>query len=228
MTKITVITLDGPSGTGKGTACHLLAQRLAFNFLDSGSIYRVLALKGKRMGLHFDDFAAWENLAVSLNLHFAVGPESISIVYLDGQEVGADIRTEECGQDASRIACIPLIRSALLERQRSFARAPGLVADGRDMGTVVFPEASLKFYLDASAQIRANRRYLQLIKMGKHVSLTQVLQELYERDARDMSRKYSPLFAANDAIHIDTTDLSVTQVFQELLKHVVECGLGGS
>ncbi len=228
MTKITVITLDGPSGTGKGTACHLLAQKLGFNFLDSGSIYRVLALAGKQIGLAADDLTAWGNLAVQLDLHFAVGPDFISLVYLDGQEVSADIRTEECGQEASRVACIPSIRSALLDRQRSFAQQPGLVTDGRDMGTVVFPEAQLKFYLDASAQTRANRRYLQLIKMGKHASLSQVIHELSERDARDMGREYAPLCAAIDAIHIDTNGLGVMQVFQELWKHVVERGLGGS
>ena len=228
MTRIPVITLDGPSGTGKGTACHLLAQKLGFNFLDSGSIYRVLALKGKKIGLSADDLTAWSNLAVSLDLHFSVGPESISLVYLDGQEVSSEIRTEECGQEASRIACIPSIRLALLDRQRTFAQQPGLVTDGRDMGTVVFPHAQLKFYLDASAQSRANRRYLQLIKMGKHASLSQVVDELSQRDARDMSREHAPLCAAVDAVYIDTNGLSVSQVFDALWTYVVKVGLGGS
>jgi len=228
MTNITVITLDGPSGTGKGTACHLLAQKLGFHVLDSGSIYRVLALKGNQIGLQPDDVFSWVNLAGSLKLHFTACPDLTPLVYLDGKDVGAEIRTEECGQEASRIACIAPIRLALLERQRSFAQLPGLVTDGRDMGTVVFPQARLKFYLDASSEVRAERRYLQLIKMGKHASLTQVIAELSQRDARDMGRDSSPLCAADDAIYINTNGLSVTQVFDELWIKVVASGLGGS
>ncbi|KTD11408.1 (d)CMP kinase [Legionella jamestowniensis] len=219
---VPVITLDGPSGTGKGTICHMLANHLHWHVLDSGSIYRVLALAAKRKNIAFSNQEALVELAHHLNLKFETDPEQNAQVLLDGTNVVNDIRSEECGQDASKIAVLPEVREALLARQRAFAMPPGLVTDGRDMGTVVFPNAALKIYLYASPEERAFRRYLQLKEKGIDASLAEVVDELAKRDARDTSRVHAPLKPAEDAVFIDTTGLTIVQVFDNVLKLVDE------
>lgn len=214
---IPVITLDGPSGTGKGTLCYLLAQKLGWHMLDSGSLYRVLAFAARQKGLDFTDIDGLITLAASMQLRFENDGKA-QHVWLDQQDIAAAIRSEQCGQDASTIAAIPQIREALLERQRNFAVLPGLVTDGRDMGTVVFPDATLKIFLHASESERARRRYLQLQKAGNDVSLAQVVEELVKRDTRDTLRAHSPLKPAEDAVIIDTTGLTVMQVFDKVLE----------
>jgi len=215
-----VITLDGPSGTGKGTLCHLLASKLGWHCLDSGAIYRVFALAAAREEIIAQDYEALLSLARRLPLRF-----SENEVYLNDEPVNALIRTELCGQAASKMAENALIREALLARQRAFAQPPGLVTDGRDMGTVVFPHADLKIYLSASASARAMRRYLQLKKVGKSDTLAHVANELAQRDARDMARSYAPLKPANDAILLDTTDLSIEHVFEQVMQEITKRGL---
>ena len=220
-----VITLDGPSGTGKGTLCHLLAKHLNWNMLDSGAIYRALAFAARKKGIDTHDGLKLTHLAQSLDLHFESTKENSTRILLEKEEIQSLIRSEQCGQDASEIGLIPEVRKALLERQRAFATAPGLVTDGRDMGTVVFPNADLKVFLYASMEERAKRRYLQLKESGIHVSLAQVIEELVKRDTRDTARVHAPLKPAKDAVEIDTTGLTVTEVFQvliELVKKVVE------
>lgn len=216
---VPVITIDGPSGTGKGTLSSMLARRIGWHFLDSGAIYRVLAFAVRKQAIDFADIQSIATLAEQLNLIFTAD----GIVLLDEEDISTAIRTENCGQDASKIASLPEVRSALLTRQRAFADFPGLVTDGRDMGTVVFPHAILKIYLDASAEERAKRRYLQLKNNGKHARLSQVVEELAKRDARDTSREHAPLKPAKDAVHIDTTGLTIDQVFDKILQLVNEC-----
>lgn len=215
--KIPIITLDGPSGTGKGTLCHLLAKHLKWNMLDSGAIYRVLAFAARKNGLEAQDKEKLIPLALSLNLRFESSDNNETKVILDEENISNEIRNEQCGQDASTIAAIPEIRAALLERQRSFAQAPGLVTDGRDMGTVVFPDAVLKVFLYADEEERAQRRYLQLKEKQINVSLAQVVEDLAKRDTRDTARTHAPLRPAEDAIKIDTTSLSIVQVFNNVL-----------
>ena len=212
--KVPVITLDGPSGTGKGTLCHMLAEHLGWHFLDSGALYRVLAYAARKHGVPLTDVVSLAILALGLQLRFVLG----GLVLLDDEDVSDAIRTETCGQEASIIAAFPEVREALLARQRAFAILPGLVTDGRDMGTVVFPEANLKIYLYASAQERAMRRFLQLKEKGNDVSLAKVVDELTERDARDTARTHSPLKPAEDSEQIDTTGLTVVQVFNNILQ----------
>ncbi len=212
--KVPVITLDGPSGTGKGTLCHMLAEHLGWHFLDSGALYRVLAYAARKHGVPLTDVVSLAILALGLQLRFVLG----GLVLLDDEDVSDAIRTETCGQEASMIAAFPEVREALLARQRAFAILPGLVTDGRDMGTVVFPEANLKIYLYASAQERAMRRFLQLKEKGNDVSLAKVVDELTERDARDTARTHSPLKPAEDSEQIDTTGLTVVQVFNNILQ----------
>jgi cytidylate kinase len=219
---VPVITLDGPSGTGKGTICHMLADHLHWHVLDSGSIYRVLALAAKKKGINFSDEKALAKLAHSLDLKFETHSENKPQVLLDGEDVIKAIRSEQCGQDASKIAVLPEVRKALLARQRAFAMLPGLVTDGRDMGTVVFPDAVLKIYLYASPEERALRRHLQLKEKGIDASLAEVVDELAKRDARDSSRLHAPLKPAEGAAFIDTTGLTVVQVFHNVLKLVDE------
>lgn len=215
---IPVITLDGPSGTGKGTLCHLLAKHLHWNMLDSGAIYRVLAYAARKNNIQTHEIDRLAQLAHSLDLHFDYLDDFGSQTILDGENVSAAIRSEQCGQDASKIAVIPEVRAALLERQRNFAQAPGLVTDGRDMGTVVFPNAMLKIFLYANEEERANRRFLQLKEKQKDVSLAQVVEELVKRDTRDSARTHAPLKPAKDAVQIDTTSLTIVQVFNTVLK----------
>ena len=215
---IPVITLDGPSGTGKGTICHLLAKHLKWNMLDSGAIYRVLAFAARKSEISMQDSEQLIPLALSLNLRFESSDDNETKVILDEENISIDIRSEQCGQEASTIAAIPEVREALLARQRSFAQSPGLVTDGRDMGTVVFPNAVLKIFLYADEQERAQRRFLQLKEKQINVSLAQVVEDLVKRDTRDTARTHAPLKAADDAIKINTTSLSVVQVFNNVLE----------
>lgn len=219
---IPVITLDGPSGTGKGTLCHLLAKHLHWNMLDSGAIYRVLAYAARKNKIALTEVAQLTDLARSLNLRFKSTDDNASQTILDDEDISEAIRSEQCGQDASQIAVIPEVRQALLERQRNFAQLPGLVTDGRDMGTVVFPKAVLKVFLYANEEERANRRYLQLKEKGNNVSLAQVVEELSKRDTRDTARVHAPLKPAEDAVQIDTTRLTIVQVFNTVLKLIDE------
>ncbi len=219
---VPVITLDGPSGTGKGTICHLLAKHLHWNMLDSGAIYRVLAYAVRKNRIEAHEIDQLTHLARTLDLRFESVGDNESKVILDNAAIEELIRTEQCGQDASKIAVIPEVRAALLERQRAFAKMPGLVTDGRDMGTVVFPKALLKIFLYANEEERANRRFLQLKEKQINVSLAQVVEELAKRDARDIARTHAPLKPAEDAVQIDTTGLSIVQVFNIVLKLVDE------
>ena len=218
---VPIITLDGPSGTGKGTIACMLAKKLGWHFLDSGAMYRVLAYAAKANGIALTDTVHLVDLSHALNLSFQIDGEKNRTV-LNDKEISEEIRSEECGQDASKVAILPEVRVALLTRQRAFAQLPGLVTDGRDMGTVVFPNANLKLYLYATAEERANRRYLQLKEKGNDVSLAQVVEELEKRDARDTARTFSPLKPAEDAVLIDTTRLSIVQVFGNVLQLMSE------
>lgn len=209
---IPVIAIDGPSASGKGTVAARVAQALGFHYLDSGAIYRVTAYAAQRAGVDLADEPALAGLARGLDLRFEGGE-----VYLDGQAVGDVIRTEEAGRAASRIAALPALRAALLERQRAFAQAPGLVTDGRDMGSTVFPAATLKVFLTASAEERAQRRYKQLIEKGLPASLDDLLQDLRERDARDAARASAPLRQMADAQLLETTHLSIDQAVDRVL-----------
>lgn len=215
--KIPVITIDGPSGTGKGTLSRQLAAALQFNFLDSGAIYRLLALAAREHGVALDDSGELARLSLGLNIRFdhVTNPDD-SVVYLDDQDVTGKIRTETCGADASIVAVIPAVRDALLARQRAFQQAPGLVADGRDMGTTVFPAAALKIYLTADREARARRRHKQLMGKGIGVTLASLLKELEARDARDSGRSISPMQPAKDAVIVDTTTLDIEQVFSNV------------
>lgn len=219
---IPVITVDGPSGSGKGTLSHLLAFRLRWHFLDSGALYRVLGLAALNRGISFDDQTALEKLAQTLDVVFEKNP---SRIVLEGTDVTLAIRTEETGAKASIVAAIPAVRTALLERQRAFKILPGLVADGRDMGTVIFPDADLKVFLEASPQERAKRRQLQLKQQGIDVSLDGLFTEIASRDKRDRERAVSPLIPAIDAIIIDTTTLPIEEVMSRVFEEVVKRGL---
>jgi len=209
---IPVIAIDGPSASGKGTVAALAAKELGFHYLDSGAIYRVTAYAAQTRGVDLADEAGLAELARGLDLHFD-GVE----VYLDGRPVGDAIRTEEAGRAASRIAALPALRAALLELQRGFRKAPGLVTDGRDMGSVVFPDATVKVFLTATAEERAQRRYKQLIEKGFDASLPALVQDLRERDARDASRASAPLHQAADAHLLDTTALTIAQAVDRVL-----------
>jgi CMP/dCMP kinase len=212
---IPVITIDGPSGTGKGTIAALVAQRLGWHALDSGALYRVLGLAAGRRGLALADSAPLTALAETLPLSFASGR-----VLLEGEDVSEAIRTEEAGMAASVVAAHPSVRDALLDWQRRMAGPPGLVADGRDMGTVVFPHAPLKIFLDASAEVRAERRYKQLKGKGLDANLPQLTADIRERDARDRSRSVAPLRAAEDAVLVDSTAMSIAEVLDRVLEEV--------
>ncbi len=225
MSTIPVITVDGPSGAGKGTVSHLLSETLGWHFLDSGALYRVVGQACVIEGVAWDDQEAVAKVARHLEVSFTLAEDGEVLVAYKGTDVSRVIRTEEGGRGASTVAAIPAVRTALLSRQREFCRPPGLVADGRDMGTVVFPDAPLKFYLTASAAERAQRRYKQLLGKGESVSLPRLLEAIEERDARDSSRPVSPLVPAEDAIVVDTTGVSIEQVFTQVLAKVKEKGL---
>lgn len=218
---VPVITVDGPGGTGKGTLCCYLANWLGWHLLDSGALYRVLALSAHQQKIAIEDEAALANLAQSLNLEFRISANHEDIgVWLDGDDVSQQIRTEQCGKNASQLAAYVPVREALLSRQRKFRQLPGLVADGRDMGTVVFKDAGLKIYLTASPEERALRRHKQLKQKGFSVNLAQLSADIAERDTRDSQRTISPLRPAQDAVVIDTTKLSIESV-NERIKQLV-------
>ncbi len=210
-----VVTIDGPSGSGKGTISQLVAKQLGWSYLDSGALYRLLALAAQHHSLELDDEASLETLAAHLDVEFT----SKGDILLEGESVDDILRTEETGKLASVVAALPKVRLALLARQRAFAQPPGLVADGRDMGTTVFPSAEVKIFLTASAEARAERRYKQLKEKGFDVNLAHLLQDIESRDLRDIQRSSSPLKAADDAIEIDTTTLSIDDVVEQVLEH---------
>lgn len=213
-----VITVDGPSGSGKGTVCRLLAQKLGWDVLDSGAIYRVLSLAALHHQIALDDEEALVPLAANLDVQFLVDSQaSAGKVILEGEDVTTTIRNEEVGAAASKVAALPRVREALLRRQRAFRTENGLIADGRDMGTVVFPDAPLKIYLTASAQERARRRFVELNARGLDVTLNGLLEDIQARDERDMNRAVAPLVPADDAIELDTSELNAEQVFDKVI-----------
>jgi cytidylate kinase len=210
---IPVVTIDGPGGSGKGTVSQLLAAQLGWHYLDSGALYRVLGLTAQRRGVGLGDEPALCRLAETIQIHFV--PQSDggpTLVTVDGEDVSRDLRTEASGELASRVAVLPAVRAALLQKQRDFRRNPGLVTDGRDMGTTVFPDAILKVFLTASAEVRAERRYKQLKEKGFNANLAAILGEIRHRDARDSGRSVSPLKPADDAWMLDSSALSISEV----------------
>ena len=213
-----VIAIDGPSGTGKGTLCALLAARFGWHVLDSGALYRLVGLAADRSALDFADTQALGRLAATLPVSFRDERSADLRVLLDGEDVTDAIRGEACGNLASQVAVVPAVRAGLLALQRGFRRPPGLIADGRDMGTVVFPDAELKLFLTASPEVRARRRHKQLIEKGNSVNLAQLLEDIARRDARDTARSVSPLKPASDAVVLDTTALSISEVEARVLE----------
>jgi cytidylate kinase len=221
-----VITVDGPSGAGKGTLCQMLAAKLNWALLDSGALYRVTALAAKQHTVAMDNEAGLEAIAAHLDVQFKVSAEQAGVqVILEGQNVTSDLRTEETGAIASQVAAVNVVRDALLERQRAFQQSSGLIADGRDMGTVVFPNAELKVYLTASAEERGERRYKQLLESGNNASLARIIEDIKARDDRDMNRTVAPLKPAEDAIIIDSTSMSINAVFEQVQQAAKKAGL---
>jgi len=210
---IPVLTIDGPSGSGKGTIARLLAKDLGWHMLDSGAIYRTLAFYAQQQACPLENGQQIEALARKLPVEF-----KDSQVFLDKIDVSKDIRSEGCGEAASKIAVFPNVRQALLTRQRAFSQLPGLVADGRDMGTVVFPEAFMKVYLDASAEERAKRRFLQLKDGGYDANIQDLVADIIQRDVRDKSRAVAPLKPAADAVIIDSSSMQITEVFNMIIE----------
>jgi cytidylate kinase len=225
-TAVPVITIDGPSGSGKGTVSRRVAQALGWQLLDSGALYRLVALGAAQAGLDPQDIPAHAALAARMDVRFGTGADDGEHVQLDGRDVTGELRSESAGNGASRVAAWGPVRAALLQRQRDFARPPGLVADGRDMGTVVFPAAPLKIFLTASAVERASRRYNQLKDKGSGVSLAALSREIAERDERDMRRSLAPLKPADDALVVDSTGLGIDQVVGRVMQLARERGLG--
>jgi len=215
---VPLITIDGPSGSGKGTVASRVATRLGWHLLDSGALYRLVALAGDRAGLVPDDEAGHGRAAAALDVRFSLGSDGQEQIWLAGEEVSQLIRTEACGAGASRVAAMPAVRAALVGRQHAFATPPGLVADGRDMGTVIFPAAGLKIFLTASAEERARRRHKQLKDKGLDVNLAALSLEVAERDRRDASRPISPLKPADDAIIVDSTAMTIEAVVERVLE----------
>ncbi len=217
MSLIPVLAIDGPSGVGKGTVARIMAQKLGWHLLDSGAIYRAFALAVDARNIDVTDESALVEVANNLNLEFKTETDSELVsVYLDGKDVSKVLRTEQTGEMASKIASIGVVRAALLKRQQAFAKSPGLVADGRDMGTVVFADSPFKVFLTASAQERANRRLKQLQNQGSEGIISDILANVVARDERDSSRKHSPLKPAKDALIIDTTELSIDGVITQV------------
>ncbi len=224
---IPVVAIDGPSGSGKGVITYRLASELGFNMLDSGALYRLIGLAARNHQVEFDNEAALAELAQSLDVDFKPthDPEDPLSIWLEGSDVTRRIRSDEAGIDASRVSRLNQVRDAVRHMQRSFQRPPGLVADGRDMGTVVFTDAIVKIYLTATAQARAERRYKQLKHKDISVNLHALLASIQERDERDMNRKVAPLKPASDAVVIDSTELSIDEVFDQVLA-IVKAKLG--
>lgn len=214
---VPVITIDGPSGAGKGTVCRLLASKLGWEILDSGAIYRVLALASIHHQVDPSDEESLIPLAAHLDVQF-LSAENTSKIILEGEEVTLSIRNEEVGGVASQIAALPRVREALLRRQRAFKQLPGLIADGRDMGTIVFPEAEVKVFLTASAEERADRRFKELKEKGHDVKIGDLLNDIKARDERDMNRSVAPMVPADDAICIDSTSISAQEVYEQLIQ----------
>ena len=213
---VPVLAIDGPSGSGKGTVSQRLAAELGWAFLDSGAVYRALALLAREQGISLEEVDRLVEIAKKMEISFVPEENGICSALVNGAEVSEGLRTEEVASLASQIAAEPEIRLALLEKQRQFQQAPGLVADGRDMGTVVFPTAMLKIYLTASAEVRAERRYKQLKEKGFDVNLPRLLGEIRERDERDAGRKASPLKPADDAVIVDTSDMTIDEVVDHI------------
>jgi len=222
---VKIITVDGPSGSGKGTVSRILAKQLGFHYLDSGALYRLLGLVAVRHGLDIELKSDLTHVAENMDVRFEALTNGHNRVLLEGEDVTQELRTEETGALASKVAAIPSVRNALLARQKQFAKAPGLIADGRDMGTKVFPEAQLKIFLTASIEERASRRYKQLLEQGENVSLRALEEQVRSRDERDMNREASPLSIATDAIEVDTSDLSIQEAVDKLMNLAILRGI---
>ncbi|MCE3254310.1 MAG: (d)CMP kinase [Cellvibrio sp.] len=212
-----VITIDGPSGSGKGTLSQMLARHLGYHLLDSGALYRLVALAAMKQGIDLGDESAVSQVAAGLDVIFSLENNKSAQILLNGMEVTEAIRQEAVSMGASQVAAYPGVRNALLERQRAFAAEPGLVADGRDMGTTVFPNAQTKLFLTASAEARAERRYKQLCAKGESVDMAELVRDIRERDERDSNRTISPLKPAKDAVIIDSTTMAIDEVFARML-----------
>ncbi len=220
MNKVPVLTIDGPSGSGKGTIAQLVAKKLGWHYLDSGAIYRVLAQAAIKHDIDLADEAKLADIARDLDLVFLLKDDDLKVM-LEGDDVSTMIRSEQVGNTASKVAALPLVRAALLNRQHDFRQAPGLVTDGRDMGTVVFPDAEHKVYLTASAEVRAQRRYKQLKEKGIESNLSALVADISERDVRDSQREVAPLRPATDALELDSSALGIEDVYKHIM---AKCG----
>ena len=218
MVAVPILTIDGPSGSGKGTISRRVADQLGWRLLDSGALYRLVAFAGLKQGVVEDAEAEFGHIATHLNVVFGIGAQGQEQIWLNGEEVSGAIRTEQAGEGASKVAAMPKVREALLARQRAFAAPPGLVADGRDMGTVIFPDAGLKIFLTASPEERAQRRYKQLKDKGLDANLAALSLEIAERDRRDASRPIAPLKPADDAVIVDSTSMPIESVVARVLE----------
>ena len=221
---IPVITIDGPGGSGKGTVAALLAGRLGWHLLDSGALYRLVAVAAMDLDVAVDNEASLGSLAAGLDVEFGVAEQGM-VVRLNGVDITQRLRSEQVSAFSSRVATFPAVRAALVRLQRGFRKPPGLVADGRDMGTVIFPDARLKIFLTASAEARAERRHKQLKEKGENVNLSRLFRDIEKRDDRDRSRAVSPLVAASDAHVVDSTEMSIDEVVQKILSLLEESGV---